>query len=113
MHFAQSCKNIKNLLIFQKKCGIISTLQKIIGKSTHSLTDKIPDSGSGAGGSIPSGCIKFLKLLFYFRRQLAKQPRRADIWRMPRGSDTMPLGPKNKLGHAPQLAAGYLVGADN
>ena len=58
MQFAQSCKNIKNLLIFQKKCGIISTLQKIIGKSTHSLTDKIPDSGSGAGGSIPSGCIE-------------------------------------------------------
>lgn len=25
---------------------------------THSLTDKTPDSGSGAGGSIPSGCTQ-------------------------------------------------------
>ena len=31
-------------------------------KSTHSLTDKIPDSGSGAGGSIPSGCIDTIKM---------------------------------------------------
>lgn len=57
VQFAQKFKNIKILLIFLEKYGTISALQKITGKSTHSLTDKIPDSGSGAGGSIPSGCI--------------------------------------------------------
>lgn len=34
-----------------------NSLVRINKKGTHSLTDKTPDSGSGAGGSIPSGCI--------------------------------------------------------
>lgn len=39
----------------------LQSCRQYIEESTHSLTDKIPDSGSGAGGSIPSGCIEFQK----------------------------------------------------
>lgn len=39
-----------------------NSLVRINRKGTHSLTDKTPDSGSGAGGSIPSGCIETIEI---------------------------------------------------
>lgn len=46
------------LYMWQEPDGVLEYNMMI---STHSLTDKIPDSGSGAGGSIPSGCIETKK----------------------------------------------------
>lgn len=42
----------------------LQSCRQYIEESTHSLTDKIPDSGSGAGGSIPSGCIATVNKFF-------------------------------------------------